>query len=309
MAVYFNAHSLPGFTNAVLTIGTFDGVHHGHRRILQEVARQAIDAGGESIVITFSPHPRKLLYPNQSLKLITPLEEKLRLITEQGIKHIVVVPFTREFAARSAQDYIKEFLVARFQPRRIIIGYDHHFGHDRTGNIELLKQLAPEYGYDVVEIPPQLVDEAAVSSTRIREALQAGSVADAAQMMDHPYSLKGTVVQGAKLGRTIGYPTANIQPLDPDQLIPGIGIYAVRVKLNGELYGGMLSIGYNPTVTNEKTIHIEVHIFNFSADIYGHELELIFVDYMRAEEKFESLEALKEQLGRDQAHAQLILAS
>lgn len=299
MAVYLDIKDLPKFRNAVLTIGTFDGVHEGHETILKEVVKHAKEANGESVLITFEPHPRKLLFPDQPLKLLTPLHQKLQYITEAGIEHIVVAPFTREFANLSAEEYIAHFLVMYFHPHCIIIGYDHRFGHDRKGDINLLKEYAAAYGYRVLEIPAQLIDDAAVSSTKIRKALNEGRMQDATHMLGRPYSIKGTVKKGAQLGRTIGYPTANIQPDDPEQLIPANGIYAVRVKYKDKSYGGMMSIGYNPTVTDDQSLKLEVNIFDFNEDVYGQPLEISFIAWLRNEEKFDSLEALTEQLHRD----------
>lgn len=307
MAVFFDTNHLPAFKNAVVTIGTFDGVHLGHRAILKEVVQHAQEINGESILITFEPHPRKLLFPNQPLGLLTPLDNKLQLITEAGIEHIVVAGFTTEFSQLTAREYIEHFLVKHFKPHTIIIGYDHHFGHDRTGDISLLRQYAPEYGYQVVEIAPQLIEEAAVSSTKIRKALQDGQVTIAAEMLGRPYSISGTVIKGAQLGCTIGYPTANIQVGDADQLIPAIGIYAVKANWKGQQLKGMLSIGYNPTVSDEHVIHIEVNIFDFNETIYDDTLEVYFISRLRNEEKFPSLEALTAQLHQDKINAQLAL--
>ena len=307
MALFFDIDALPKFERTVLTIGTFDGVHRGHKTILEEVAKHAKEVNGESILITFEPHPRKLLFPDQPLKLITPLQQKLELITKAGIQHIVVAPFTREFSQLSAKEYIRDFLVKIFRPHSIVIGYDHHFGHDRTGDIHLLKECANEYGYKVYEIPAQLIDEAAVSSTKIRQALTEGRVTDANHMLGHNYSISGTVTEGNKLGRTIGYPTANIRHSEPEQILPGIGIYAVKVKWQQQVLNGMLSIGHNPTVTDDKSIKIEVNIFDFNENIYGELLEVQFVEWLRNEEKFVSLDALKEQLHKDKIAAQKIL--
>ncbi|PQJ08892.1 riboflavin biosynthesis protein RibF [Flavipsychrobacter stenotrophus] len=299
MAVFHNIDNLPSFNNAVLTIGTFDGVHQGHRVILKEVVVHAAKVGGESVLITFDPHPRKLLFPDQPLGIITPLEEKERLLHEAGIAHIIVVPFTQEFAHLSAREYVEEFLVGKFKPHSIVIGYDHHFGHDRKGNIDMLKEYAPVYNYQMIEIPAQLIEAAAVSSTRIRNAIKEGRVEDAAHMLARDYSLKGTVVHGNKLGRTIGYPTANLQLLDNEQIMPAIGVYAIRARYKGVLYGAMMSIGYNPTVTDKKEVRIEANLFDFDMDIYGDELEIIFVKRLRNEQKFDSLEALVEQIHQD----------
>ncbi|HXS37350.1 MAG TPA: bifunctional riboflavin kinase/FAD synthetase [Flavipsychrobacter sp.] len=303
MAVFFDIENLPRFHNAVLTIGTFDGVHLGHEAILHEVVEHAKEVGGESVLITFEPHPRKLLFPDQPLAIITPLDKKIELITEAGIQHVVVAPFTKEFSNLSAQDYIENFLVKLFHPHTIIIGYDHHFGHDRKGNIDLLKKYASQYQYEILEISAQLIDEATVSSTKIRRALTEGHVKEASHMLGRFYSFAGTVIHGNKLGRTIGYPTANIHPDNAEQLIPGRGIYAVRVNWNSEQYKGMLSIGYNPTVTDVKLLRIEVNIFDFDEDIYGQIIEIEFVSYLRAEEKFESIDVLKDQLHNDKEMA------
>jgi riboflavin kinase/FMN adenylyltransferase len=299
MAVYLDIKELPKFHNPVLTIGTFDGVHEGHETILKEVVKHAKEVNGESILITFEPHPRKLLFPDQPLKLLTPLQQKMEYITEAGIQHVVVVPFTKEFANLSAQEYIENFLVKYFHPSCIIIGYDHRFGHDRKGDINLLKEYEKQYGYELLEIPAQLIDDAAVSSTKIRRALNEGRMQEAAHMLGRAYSIRGTVKKGAQLGRTIGYPTANIEPDDAEQLIPANGIYAVRVKWNNKGYGGMMSIGYNPTVTDDKSLKLEVNIFDFNEEIYGQTLEVAFIAWLRNEEKFDSLEALTEQLHHD----------
>ena len=299
MAIYFDTKHLPAFKNAVLTIGTFDGVHKGHRVILQEVVSHAKKVNGESVLITFEPHPRKLLFPDQPLGIITPLHEKLQLVTEEGITHIVVVPFTKEFSVLSAQEYIERFMVNIFHPHSIVIGYDHRFGHDRKGNMKLLEKYAPIYHYELMEIPPQIIDEAAVSSTKIRFAIKDGRMEDTNQMLGRHYSIKGTVIHGNKLGRTLGYPTANIQPQEREQIIPANGIYAIQASHDSKPYNGMLSIGYNPTVSDIKELRIEVNLFNFDKQIYGDTLEIFFIKKLRDEQKFDSIETLKQQLHKD----------
>ena len=299
MAVFFNIHELPAFRNAVLTVGTFDGVHKGHKAILQEVVNHARAMDGESVLLTFEPHPRKLLFPNQPLGIITPLQQKLQLITEAGIQHIVVVPFTREFANLSAQEYIENFMVGIFHPYSIIIGYDHRFGNDRKGDIRLLEKHEQDYQYELIEIPAQLIDDATVSSTKIRNAITDGKVEEAAHMLGRNYSFSGRVVHGNKLGRTLGYATANLEPEEREQIIPAMGIYAIQAMHNGTRYNGMMSIGYNPTVTDKKELKIEANLFDFDKDIYGETLEIFFVKKLRDEQKFESLEALKAQLHKD----------
>lgn len=303
MAIFYNTDTLPAFKDAVITIGTFDGVHMGHKVILQQIVKHAKEAGGESILITFEPHPRKLIAPDQPLKILTPLEQKLQLVLNEGVDHVVVAPFTQAFAGLSAEAYIKDFLVAKFKPKAIVIGYDHRFGHDRAGDIDLLKKYAATHSYTVYEIPAQLIEEAAVSSTKIRNAIQAGHVSEATQMLGRHYSITGTVISGAKLGRTIGFPTANVQPQDADQLIPEKGVYAIQLQWKGQAYNGMLNIGNRPTVSNELTLHIEAHLFDFNEDIYNEMVEIIFVQRLRDEVKFPSLDALKEQLQKDKAAA------
>ncbi len=309
MAVFFDIQHLPEFKNAVLTIGTFDGVHRGHKAILEQVVNHARQVHGESILLTFEPHPRKLLFPDQPLGIITPLRQKLKLITDLGIEHIVVVPFTREFARLSAQDYIERFLVGIFHPASIVIGYDHRFGHDRMGDLKLLEKCEQQGGYELMEIPAQLIDDAAVSSTKIRHAITDGRVDDASHMLGRDYSFTGTVMHGHKLGRTIGYPTANLKPVDPEQIIPAIGIYAIQALYNGTMYNGMMSIGYNPTVTDTKSIKLEANLFDLEEDLYGAELEISFIKRIRDEQKFDSIEALKQQLHKDKEDVLKIISS
>lgn len=299
MAVFYKLSDLPPFQNAVLTVGTFDGLHQGHQAILQEVTRHARHILGESVLLTFEPHPRKMLFPNETLGIITPLSEKIPLITQLGIDHIVVLPFTRDFASLSAEAYIEHFLVGIFHPHTIIIGYDHRFGHDRQGDIAMLERCSKSFQYEVMEIPAQLIDAAKVSSTRIRNALMEGRITDATQMLGRPYSLKGIVVHGAKLGRTIGFPTANLEPADADQLVPALGVYAVFVFHHGTQHKGMMSIGKNPTVTDLGLRRIEVNLLDFDGDLYGETLEISFIDKIRDEEKFPDLDALTRQLLRD----------
>jgi len=307
MAVYYDIDRLPEFKNAVITIGTFDGVHLGHKAILNEVVKHARNIGGESILLTFEPHPRKLLYPDQPLKLLTPLSEKIELITAEGIQNIVVVPFTKEFSNLTAAEYIEQFLVEKFHPKDIVIGYDHRFGHDRTGNIDLLRSYAVKHNFEVFEISAQLIDEAAVSSTKIRQALIDGYVADAHHMLGRSYFLSGTVVAGAKLGRTINFPTANIHPQDKEQLIPANGVYAITAAIDDATYKGMLNIGHRPTVSNDIALHIEAHLFDFNEDIYGRDITIAFIERLRDEVKFNSLDELKAQLAKDKENSIKVL--
>lgn len=307
MAVFYNIELLPDFNKPVITIGTFDGVHLGHRAILNEVVQHAEKIGGESVLLTFEPHPRKVLFPNQPLGIITPLQEKLQLITDAGIQHIVVVPFTREFATLSATDYIQQFIYSKFHPASIVIGYDHRFGHDRTGGIKLLEQHSRSLNFELAEIPAQLIDEATISSTKIRHAVLSGDITEANKMLGRSYTLSGIVEHGNKLGRQLGYPTANIRPSDGEQLLPGNGIYVVRVEHGESTYGGMMSIGYNPTVTDKKELRLEVNIFDFDKEIYGEHLELHFLQKIREEQKFATLDQLTAQLHADKETTLCIL--
>lgn len=306
MAVFHNLNNLPAFKNPVLTIGSFDGVHHGHKVILSEVVKAAKAIDGESILITFEPHPRKIIHPEQPLGLLTAPEQKIELILAEGIDHIVVVPFNRDFSMLSAKEYVQDFLLQNFKPNAIIIGYDHRFGHSREGDINLLKALLPAT-VAVHEIPAQLIEQAAVSSTKIRNALLSGQIEIADEMLERSYAYKATVVHGNKIGRTIGYPTANLKPVYSDILVPGIGIYAVWVAWNHAMYKGMMSIGYRPTVTDIKEITVEVNILDFNEDLYGQELTVHFIEYLRGEEKFDSLDALKAQIARDEIAARKCL--
>jgi riboflavin kinase/FMN adenylyltransferase len=309
MKIFYGIDDLPKFENVVLTIGTFDGVHQGHKKILQSVVAEARAINGTSVLITFDPHPRKLIFPQEPLKLLSTLEERLELVADSGIDITVVVPFTMSFAAMSAQEYIQHFLISLFHPILIVIGYDHHFGHDRTGDITMLESYAQQYHFEVKEISAQLISDAAVSSTQVRKALLAGDVASAMNMLGVPYCIKGSVIHGAELGRTIGFPTANICLPEQDKLVPKIGVYAVLLSIAGLQYKGMLNIGLNPTVSNTQLLKIEVHIFNFEQDIYNEVVSISFISRLRDEQKFGGIEDLKTQLAIDKKMALLALSS
>jgi riboflavin kinase/FMN adenylyltransferase len=287
----------------VITIGTFDGVHLGHQQILKQVVEQAKSVQGESIVISFEPHPRRLLFPDQPLKLLTSLKLKLDLLLQSGIQHVVVVPFTRDFSDLTATQYVEDFLVKKFNPHSIVIGYDHHFGHDRSGNISLLKELQNRFHYHLVEISAHLIHEASVSSTKIRNSLSNGKIEEANEMLGRHFSIKGIVVKGDQRGRILGFPTANIKLMEEDLLVPSNGVYAAKALWRGKELQGMMNIGFNPTFLSEKKQNIEVHLFDFNQEIYGEELEVLPVSFLREEQKFPSLEALKAQLAKDELRA------
>ncbi|MFN8265834.1 MAG: bifunctional riboflavin kinase/FAD synthetase [Chitinophagaceae bacterium] len=300
MKVYRNLDTLPAFQKAVVTIGTFDGVHKGHQKIIQQLLAESEETGGESVLITFNPHPRKIVRPEINLMQLTTLDERIGLLKQYGINNLVVVPFTKAFSEQSALDYIDKFLVERFHPAKIIIGYDHKFGNNRSGNFQLLEQYADQYQYKVKEIDEQLINDAIISSTRIRESLLKGDVDTANNYLGYHYFFTGLVVEGNKLGRTIGYPTANLQMNDPDKLVPGNGVYTVTAQLEGEtrILKGMMNIGTRPTVDGSHRV-IEVNLFDFDEDIYDRHLRICIKHFLRHEQKFNGIEALKDQLHKD----------
>ena len=310
MTVYTNLQELPIFNNAVITIGTFDGVHFGHRQILELMKSASKPINGETVIITFHPHPRKIIGNHKApIFLLNTLDEKIELLEKHGINHLIIVPFTEKFAQQLAEDYIAEFLVNTFHPHTIIIGHDHRFGKDRTGDFQLLKDKAPEFGYEVKEIPGYMLKDITISSTKIREALLNGDIESAHDLLGYDYFFTGKVVEGNQLGRTIGYPTANLQIADENKLIPCNGVYAVLVtneKLKITRQGGMMNIGFRPTVEGNKRM-IEVNIFDFDQPIYGEILTITLKKYLRSEEKFSGLDALKEQLGKDKQAALEVL--
>jgi len=325
MQVHRNIDRLPEFRNAVITIGTFDGVHMGHRRIIDELKKEANAINGETVIITFHPHPRKIISsPSPGIRLINTLDEKTELLENLGIDHLVVVPFTEEFSNQPAEEYIGDFLVAKFHPHTIIIGYDHRFGKGRKGNYLLFEEKAPVFNYVLKEIPKHILDEIAISSTKIREALMDGKTEIAYKLLGYDFFFEGKVVDGEKLGRQLGYPTANLQLADEEKIIPRDGIYAVYAALRstaGDTPGntvvtnrdtpasgmkGMMSIGFRPTVNGNNRV-IEVNIFDFDQDIYGKTLRVYVRKYLRPEIKFDHLDALVKQIDQDKKDSLKVL--
>ena len=307
--VHRDLEQLPNFHNAVITIGTFDGVHTGHQQIIELLLHEATSIGGESVIITFYPHPRKVVQQGKpAIKVLSSLNEKIILLDKQGIQHLVVIPFDEAFAHQTAESYVEHFLVEKFHPKTIIIGYDHRFGNNRSGDYHLLETLGELFNYQVKEIPAHVLNEATVSSTRIRQALLANNVKAANEMLGYRYFFEGIVTEGNKLGRTIGYPTANLLIDDAEKLIPANGVYAVQVRIAKEetLHNGMMNIGLRPTIDDSKQT-IEVHIFDFDQDIYGSEIIVYLAKYLRKEIKFSGLESLKRQLAEDAISAREIL--
>ncbi len=306
MQVHRSRFGLPSFTNAVITIGTFDGVHGGHRTIIDALLDEARQVQGESVLITFDPHPRKVVQPDANLQLINTLEEKIELIGSTGVDHLVVVPFTADFSNQSAQQYIEEFLVRNFHPHTIIIGYDHRFGKGREGDYRLLEDKAPVYGYRLQEIPKYLLDEIGVSSTKVRQAILNSDIESANRLLGYEFFFEGVVVHGDQLGRKLGYPTANLSYTDDEKIHLGHGVYAVYVEGAGEVRKGMLSIGTRPTLTHSDE-RVEVNIFDFDGDLYGSTLRVTVKAYLRPQEKYASLEELIAQLDKDRDNSLALL--
>lgn len=300
MKLYRGLQEFKKLSKAVVTQGTFDGVHQGHQQILAEVVKLAREKKTESVLLTFFPHPRLVLYPDDnSLRLINSIEEKARRVEACGIDHMIVLPFTREFSKMSALEFLRDVLIEDIGMRYFVIGYDHRFGKNREGNIDDLREYSKVFDFEVMEIPAQDVEKSIVSSTKIRNALLNGDIDTANKFLGYPYCLYGRVVHGRKEGRKLGYPTANIKVEDPFKLIPGDGIYIAQIKVYGKLYNGMMSIGNNPTFGNASW-SVEVHIFDFDNEIYEELVEIKIVKRIRDEIKFVNLDSLKHQLYEDE---------
>ncbi|EHQ25363.1 bifunctional riboflavin kinase/FAD synthetase [Mucilaginibacter paludis] len=299
MKIYNSIDEFKLITNAVVTIGTFDGVHTGHRKIIAKLQELAQECGGETVILTFFPHPRMILNPeDQSLKMITTINEKAELLEGLGVDHLIVTPFSRDFSNLSALEYIHDILVAKIGIKKIVIGYDHRFGKDRKGGLEDLQRLSKIYDFEVIEIPEQDINDVAVSSTKIRTALLSDDISLANQFLSYPFFITGKVIRGDQIGRQIGYPTANILIEETYKLIPADGIFAVTVEVEGATYKGMAYIGHRPTI-NGMTRNIEVNIFDFDRDIYNQSIRMNFHYFVRSDIKFNSLDELKLQLAKD----------
>ena len=305
MKVYNNIHSLPVFKNAVITIGTFDGVHRGHQQILEQLIKEATTIDGTAVLITFYPHPKQVVSLQKGpLYIINTPEEKYDLLHRKGIEHIVVVPFDTAFAEQTATSYIKDFLADKFHPHTIIIGYDHRFGNNREGDYHLLEQEAETYNFKVKEIPEHVLKNITVSSTKIRASLLQGDLETATAYLGYSYFFSGKVILGNQLGRTLGFPTANLQVQNEQKLIPANGVYAVKIAIKGrdDHFTGMMNIGVRPTVDGSTRV-IEVNIFDFDEMIYDSTLTITLVKYLRREIKFVGLDELKAQLVKDKENA------
>ncbi|HVF96445.1 MAG TPA: bifunctional riboflavin kinase/FAD synthetase [Flavisolibacter sp.] len=306
MQVHRSTDGLPYFKNAVVTIGTFDGVHAGHQKIIAALQAEAARVNGETVIITFNPHPRRIVQPQKPLQLLNTLEEKIALLESAAINHLVVVPFTAAFSEQAANEYIESFLIKNFNPASIIIGYDHHFGKDRSGNYKLLEEKAAEFSYHLIEIPQHVLNEIEVSSTKIRNAILSSDVETANRLLGYPFFFQGKVVKGDQLGRTLGYPTANLEYADAEKIRLGHGVYAVYVTIRGQQKKGMMSIGTRPTL-DKREEKVEVNVFDFEGDLYGQYLHVTVKNFLRPQEKYSSLKEMIKQLHKDKVKSMQVL--
>jgi len=306
--VYDGFLNYSAIKNAVVTIGTFDGVHIGHQTLINRLIGIARKYNGETVLLTFHPHPRIVLQKNANIELLTSIRERINLLEKSGIDHLIIIPFDENFAKLNSLEFIRDVLVKKIGTKRLVIGYDHHFGRNREGSFKHLVKYGPIYGFEVEEIPAQEVNDINVSSTKIRKAIQKGLVLKASEFMGHPYIIIGSVVKGEQIGRSIGFPTANIKVEDSNKLIPKEGVYAVHVTYCNKIYCGMLNIGYRPTVGVGNQLSIEVNIFDFQKNIYGEELKLEIIQHVRNEIQFTSVNSLRLQLEQDLMDCKKILS-
>lgn len=311
MKVYTNFEEIQKIKNPILTIGAFDGVHVGHQKIIEQLNKIGNEVGGESVIFTFSKHPRMVLQPDtHGLKLLQSQEEKLEKLEKLGLKHIILYPFTKEFANITAEDFLKHFLLEKLGIHTLVIGYDHQFGKNREGNFNYLQEQSKILPFNVMEIDAQEVDAVNVSSSKIRQAITNGDMQTASHYLNEPFQLWGKVVHGNKLGRTIGYPTANIELNDSLKIIPKMGVYGIQIHLeDNRTLQGMLNIGIKPTINEGNNVSIEAHIFDFSENIYDLRIKVDLIQFIREEKKFTSVNELKEQLEKDEKLVRSLLCT
>jgi len=310
LKVYHSIEEFKKVGNLVATVGTFDGVHIGHQEIIGKLKEIANQTGGETLLLTFFPHPRMVLFPDDdSLKLINTMEEKTELLASFGLDHLLILPFSKEFSRLTPTEYIRDLLIRDIGIKTLVIGYNHQFGRNRKGNFELLEELGPVYGFEVVEITAQEINDIKVSSTKIRKAIEFGDVSTANGYLKYCFELSGVVVKGEQIGRKMGFPTANIEVSEKHKLLPGTGVYAVNVVVNNKEYKGMLNIGSRPTINNNSAkATVEVHLFEMNEDIYNESIQVRFSAKLRDEKKFMDLDELKSQLHEDKDSALLVLS-
>lgn len=308
MKIYNNLDEINLIKKPVLTIGTYDGVHLGHQKIINYLNLKAKQIGGESVVFTFHPHPRMVLHPeDHNLELIQTIEERTKKLKKAGVDHLIIFPFSKEFSRLTSVEFIRDILVNQIGIHTLVVGYDHQFGRNREGTMQHLEELAPIYNFEVEEISAFMKDEVKISSTKIRTSLQTGDIKEASKYLGSAFELTGKVIKGDQIGNTINYPTANLQLLEDYKLIPSNGVYAVKVRVDNSNYSGMLNIGHRPTITDQGEKRIEVNIFDFNKDIYGQTITLKFVKLIRSEKTFTNLDELKNQLKKDENKCRVIL--
>ncbi|MFT6748200.1 MAG: riboflavin kinase/FMN adenylyltransferase [Flavobacterium sp.] len=302
MTTFFSISDFKSSKKTILTIGTYDGVHLGHQKILKKMISEGLTSNLETALISFFPHPRMVLQQNSNLQLLNTLEEKKVLLEKNGIQNLIVHPFDQEFSELSAEEFVKEYLVKQLSVAKIIIGYDHRFGKNRTAGIADLQEFGIKYGFEVEQISVKEINEISISSTKIREAVKNGAIKKANSYLGYSYFFSGNVVKGKQIGRTIGFPTANIEIKESYKLIPESGVFVVAIKIKSIVCPGIMNIGNQPTV-NGNSKRIEVHVLNFSDDLYDQNVTVCILDFIREEEKFDSLENLKSQLEKDKEFA------
>ncbi len=306
--VYHSIEAFPGLKTAIVTIGTFDGVHAGHQQIIKRLLSLSKETGGETVVLTFFPHPRMVLQPDDNdMKLITTMQEREELLRSYGIDHLIIQPFSKEFSRLSAVEFVRDVLVKQIGTKVLVIGYDHHFGRNREGSYKDLEEMAPVYGFRLEEITEKIINDVAVSSTKIRKALLEGEILEAQTLSGHDFSISGIVQHGEKIGKSIGFPTANIEVPEPYKLIPANGIYAVTVEVEDVVYKGMLYIGNRPVFNGMKRV-IEVNIFDFNSDLYGQRIKVNLKAFIRGDQMFENVDQLVKKMNDDKQSATKMLS-
>lgn len=309
MQVHYGFESYKNIKNPIVTVGTFDGVHFGHQKIIKRLQKIAKKNNGESVLLTFDPHPRKILLNDQGLKLIHTINEKINILENLGLDHLVIYPFTLEFSKFSAKRYIDELLIQKLGTHTLVIGYDHHFGNDREGNIDLLKKYEKSNPFYLEEIKAHEIEEIKISSTKVRSAIEKGNIHLVNDYCGHFYEFSGEVVRGNGIGKTIGTPTANIKLNSNEKIIPLDGVYAVICQIKDANYKGIMNIGFKPTVDEGQKRTVEIHLFDYEKDIYGQDLRTKVIERIRDEVKFNSLKELKSQILKDNEKAKIILES
>jgi riboflavin kinase/FMN adenylyltransferase len=308
MQVHHGIFTYKNIKKPVVTVGTFDGVHFGHKKIINRLKSIAKSIDGESVLLTFDPHPRSVLFKDKQIHLINTLDEKIELLERLGLDHLVIYPFTKVFSKMSGKDYIKKHLIKELNVHTIVIGYDHHFGNDRTGNIDLLREMQQPEGYELEEISAHEIDEISISSTKVRSAISNGKMQLVKDFLGYNYFLTGIIEAGDGIGKTLGYPTANISISNNDKIIPHHGVYAVKAKIDNSHINGIMNIGVRPTInSNQNNLRLEVHLFNFNKSIYGQSIKVYLIEKIRDEIKFDDIESLKKQIGIDCEKAKKLL--